>query len=257
MEPKLLELNMSNTLTGRGITDISTPIDESPFAKFTGKGTDSYSDALITATANALGEKSPYRWAVNPMGSANLQTIAGYKRDGNWGSLIKFLTFQLQETIEQVVAFNERDQEGFRDATADVRVLLDAQQSVIPWSLESDYNEVVGKLYTRFDPTQELAEQTQAKYKALGVTTYIVHDHTTGMYVNRVSETVDGTDGEHYPKDKWLKSVNVQFPNFDLMEMSDTQPDSKILAVKNRDTFAVIGTKEEIRAWLAAQDAAE
>jgi hypothetical protein len=148
----------------------------------------------------------------------------------------------------------EHNQEDFRDATADIRVLLDAQQASVSWSLEDDYNEVVRNLYTRFDKNEEDANATQEKYRKLGVPTYIVHDEKTGLYVNRVAETVSGADGEHYPKDKWLKSINFKLPSFEQKPMQVNLSSTPITAVKNGETYAVFGTIAEIRQWLLAND---
>lgn len=194
-----------------------------------------------------MSSETKIQWPMNAYGSANLQAVAGYKQTNDWKDLANHLKYQLQETIEQVIAFNERDQLGYRDATADVRVLLDAQQASVTWSLEKDYNEVIGKLYTRFDKTNEDALLTQEKYAKLGVKTYIVHDENTGCYVNRVLEAVDGTDGEHYPAGKWLKSINVQFPSFEEEEMLVSDYDVKLNSFKNAGTYALIGDLPTIR----------
>lgn len=179
--------------------------------------------------------------------SEEMQRIAGYRKNNQWADLQKHLTYQLQETIEQVTAFNERNEEDFRDASGDIRVLLDAQKASVTYSLDADYNEIVEKLFTRLDDTLEGAEKTQAKYAALGVATYIVHDERTGQFINRVSETVDGTDGEHYPKDKWLKSYKFQTPTFELVGLQDDREvKPTIQVVKNAGTTMFIGSEEEL-----------
>lgn len=184
--------------------------------------------------------------------SEEMQRIAGYRKNNQWADLQKHLTYQLQETIEQVTAFNERNEEDFRDASGDIRVLLDAQKASVTYSLDADYNEIVEKLFTRLDDTIEGAEKTQAKYAALGVATYIVHDERTGQYINRVSETVDGTDGEHYPKDKWLKSYKFQTPTFELVGLQDDREShAKIQVVKNAGTTLFIGSEEELIKYAA------
>ncbi|BDH16675.1 MAG: hypothetical protein [Bacteriophage sp.] len=189
------------------------------------------------------------QWRVDTSGVVGVQRIAGYKPNNNWADLGKHLTYQLQETIEQVVAFNERNQEDYRDASSDVRVLLDAQQASVTWDLESDFNEVVSKLYTRFDATEEDALATQAKYAALGVETLIAQDPDTGRYVNKVAKSTRGQDGEYYPEGKFLKSVNFKLPEFALEPMQDTAEDKKIQVVQNKDTIAFIGTMDELVAY--------
>lgn len=182
--------------------------------------------------------------------SEEMQRIAGYRKNNLWSDLQKHLTYQLQETIEQVTAFNQRNEEDFRDASGDIRVLLDAQKASVTYSLDADYDEIVTKLFTRLDDTIEGAEKTQAKYANLGVKTYIVHDERTGQYINRVSETVDGTDGEHYPKDKWLKSYKYQTPTFELVGLEDNREEKpQIQVVKNAGTTMFIGSEEDLIAY--------
>lgn len=179
--------------------------------------------------------------------SEEMQRIAGYRKNNLWKDLQKHLTYQLQETIEQVTAFNQRHEEDFRDASGDIRVLLDAQKASVTYSLDEDYNEIVTKLFTRLDDTKEGAERTQQKYADLGVATYIVFDERTGQYINRVLETVDGTDGEHYPKDKWLKSYKYQTPVFEMVGLIEDREDApKISVVKNAGTTMFIGSEEEL-----------
>lgn len=182
-----------------------------------------------------------------PKTSEEMQRIAGYRKNNDWADLQKHLTYQLQETIEQVTAFNARNEEDFRDATGDIRVLLDAQKASVTYSLDDDYNEIVTKLFTRLDDTKEGAERTQQKYADLGVPTYIVFDERTAQYINRVAETTEGKDGEHYPKDKWLKSYKYQTPVFELVGLTDTrESNAKIQLVKNAGTVMFIGSEAEL-----------
>jgi len=82
---------------------------------------------------------------------------------------------------------------------------------------EEDYKAVLESLITRFDPTQEDAFSTEAKYEKLGVITRIHHDVETGMYVNIVKGYLDAEPSqelkEEYPVGKWLKSYKYQEPN--------------------------------------------
>lgn len=178
-----------------------------------------------------------------------MQRIAGYRKNNLWGDLKKHLTYQLQEVVEQVNAFNQRNEEDFRDASGDIRVLLDAQKASVTYDVDGDYNEIVEKLFTRLNDNEEDAKRTQQKYADLGVETYIVFDERTGQFINRVKETVDGTDGEHYPKDKWLKSYKFQTPSFELIGLEDNCPGDKIQVIKNAGTVMFIGSEEELIAY--------
>lgn len=179
--------------------------------------------------------------------SQEMQRIAGYRKNNLWSDLGKHLTYQLQETIEQVVAYNERNEEDFRDASGDIRVLLDAQKASVSYSLDDDYSEIVDKLFTRLDDNETCAKKTQDKYAALGVATYIVFDERTGKYINRVAETATGTDGETYPKDKWLKSYKFQTPTFELIGLIDERENKpKITTVTNSGVTMFLGTEDEL-----------
>lgn len=179
--------------------------------------------------------------------SEEMQRIAGYRKNNLWSDLQKHLTYQLQETAEQVVAFNQRNEEDFRDATGDIRVLLDAQKASVTYSLDEDYEEIVSKLFTRLDDSEEGALKTQQKYADKGVETYIVFDERTAQYINRVKESVEGNDGEFYPKDKWLKSYKFQTPVFEMVGLIEDRPNiDKIQVVKNAGTLLFVGSEEEL-----------
>lgn len=129
------------------------------------------------------------------------------------------------ECLELLDAVVTGDFSELRDALADKRVTLNGFATILPFSLSDDYEKVIQWLFTRFDSSLDDAIRTHEKYKAIGVTTYIEKNTIKGLtyagsntpkeyHVNKVKETVTGTDGEIYPKGKFLKSINYNKGGF-------------------------------------------
>lgn len=70
-----------------------------------------------------------------------------------------------------------------------------------------DMLEVTKSNLSKVCPDEADAEQTQLKYKVMGVPTYREPCPTFDGFIIKVQETVRGTDGKEYPKGKFLKSV--------------------------------------------------
>ena len=113
------------------------------------------------------------------------------------------------------------DSSLLRDALADKRITLNGFQSILPFSLIEDYREAVENNFTRFDISHERALDTQDKYDAIGVKTYITEvtlqdgDQTTTYFANKVKENCTDIHGENYVAGKWVKSKyfhNDDFP---------------------------------------------
>lgn len=162
-----------------------------------------------------------------PEGSVQLQQYAGCKQDNKWSDVIRYMRYLGQEFIEATEAVNSRDVDSFRDAIADMRVLLDAFAACTTINIEADYSEVVAKLKTRFDVTEEDALMTQKKYAQLGVTTEIRYNEESKVYANIIVKDVTGIDGEFYPKGKFMKSHKFAEPQLKAMaqEMNDDTDD--------------------------------
>lgn len=112
-----------------------------------------------------------------------------------------------------------------RDGLSDKRVTLNGFSTILPFSLSDDFAHTIENLFTRFDSSLEDAILTQQKYAQIGVATIIEknilidedgeHEDNPVYFVNKVEMDVTGTDGEFYPKGKFLKSVNFRNDNFD------------------------------------------
>ena len=112
-----------------------------------------------------------------------------------------------------------------RDGLSDKRVTLNGFSTILPFSLSDDFVHTMENLFTRFDSSLEDAILTQQKYAQIGVATIIEknvlidedgeHEDNPVYFVNKVEMDVTGTDGEFYPKGKFLKSVNFRNDNFD------------------------------------------
>ena len=139
--------------------------------------------------------------------------------------LMRQTRVDLGECLELLEAVATGDISELRDALSDKRVTLNGFATILPFSLSKDFDQTCENLYTRFDHNENDAALTQQKYQKIGVTTIIEKntiseyiDSKTQLpkvfYVNKVVEDVTGTDGEFYPKGKFLKSVNFKKDDF-------------------------------------------
>ena len=123
------------------------------------------------------------------------------------------LNIDASECGELWEAYIAGDMSMFRDALVDKRITLNGFQPIVPFPMIMDYRIGVENNFTRFDSSHGRALDTQAKYKALGVATYIVQvdledpTNPTTYFVNKVLDECVGTDGNTYAKDKWVKSA--------------------------------------------------
>lgn len=78
-------------------------------------------------------------------------------------------------------------------------------------NFEGAWGEIHASNLSKVCPDEADFKKTQAKYKKLGVAVY--GEKTDKGIVVKVSETVVGTDGEEYPKGKFLKSVSYKKPD--------------------------------------------
>lgn len=181
-----------------------------------------------------------------PIASKRLQNYAGCKQDNKWSDVIRYMRYLGQEFIEATEAVNTRDIDGFRDAIADMRVLLDAFSACTTIDLEEDYSEVVNKLETRFDLTEEDALLTKKKYEALGVTTETKYNQMYGIYATVVTETVTGVDGEYYPKGKFMKSHKFSEPQLKAMTHEMNNDTEDIIECYTNKGVKLLLSKDEV-----------
>lgn len=158
-----------------------------------------------------------------------INQIAGRSHPFNdWGNMKAQASINLEEAKEILVACEEQDFYKLRDSLADNRVTLFGFYAMCDLPLDDDFDEVVKCLYSRFDLTEELFEQTKAHWETKGLK---VSCHRTA-FMNPItdaepepSETsttywvaVSAEDqwlGENfYPKGKFLKSKFFKEPVF-------------------------------------------
>lgn len=86
---------------------------------------------------------------------------------------------------------------------------------------DSDFEEVCRKLLTRLCSSEEVAISTVKKYSdEYGIETYITGSpFIPGMFAVRSLEDQVGTDGENYPAEKFLKSIEFGEPVFKTLPM--------------------------------------
>lgn len=152
---------------------------------------------------------------------ADLNTIAGNLPIPDWTALERQCYLIELEFNEIKEAIAQQNVAKLRDAIADVHVTAGGLGFRLGVDGEADLTHVIDCLYSRFDADEEGQKLTAEKYAKLGVQTYchvanIVRDGIEKTYyVTKVKETIYGTDGEHYPAHKWLKSVHTVSPTFD------------------------------------------
>lgn len=155
--------------------------------------------------------------------------------DGFELQVMRQTKIDLLECLELLQAVALGDTQELRDALADKRVTLNGFSTVLPISLSGDFLQTVENLFTRFDGTEENAKLTQEKYAKLGVETYVAVTElldqdglSKKFYATKVKDTVVGADGETYPADKFLKSINFKKDNFEPIQNMSLNPELKI-----------------------------
>lgn len=131
--------------------------------------------------------------------------------------ILRQTKIDLSECLELLDAVVFGDTIEMQDAMSDKRVTLNGFATFLPMiSLTKNFEVTRDLLFTRFDSTIHNAVRTQEKYRALGIETYIAESIVNGnsYYANKVAEDVTGNDGEFYPRDKFLKSINYKKENF-------------------------------------------
>lgn len=156
--------------------------------------------------------------------------------------IVRQTKIDLSECLELLDAVVIGDTIELQDALSDKRVTLNGFATFLPISLSDNFAVTRDMLFTRFDTELHNAVRTQEKYRAIGVETYITESLVNGKsyYANKVAEDVTGDDGEFYPRDKFLKSINYKKENF--------QPIDGLF--NPEDTNAITGRWNVIRSML-------
>lgn len=156
------------------------------------------------------------------------------------------------ELLEGKLAASIGDLDSVRDAIADITLLALGQQGIIAGlDLAADYRLMCAYNMTRIPKSQEEAERTVIKYKTLGIETAI-HELELNIPEMGVNEKVfavrcineDQWDvrGEHYPPNKFVKSVEFLEPKYD-----EVKNVSIVKAKTDKDKIGTLFTKEMSR----------
>lgn len=117
--------------------------------------------------------------------------------------------------------WNTNNLNGMRDDIGDVLFTVLGLAHVMGFPADEDLRLICESQFTKFDASEEAAEQTKQKYLDLGVETYQIRkqlgsaEDDNFWIVTKSAKDQVGKDGKDYPKDKWLKSTNFKEPEFD------------------------------------------
>lgn len=157
---------------------------------------------------------------------ALLNNCAGNIIDPSWEVADKQMKIVQLEYDELVDGVKTKDLDKVRDGIADVLVTVYGLAHRLGLDADDDFltvvNSLYNSLYSRFDTTEEGAMLTHEKYAKIGVDTYYIATISDNVkrYITRVKVDCVGSDGETYPKDKWLKSYKFTQPLFQTLPKS-------------------------------------
>lgn len=113
------------------------------------------------------------------------------------------------EVLELLRAIKRRDLDGTRDALCDIMVFALGAFHIAGLDADADMQAVIDGVMTRFCRNEAELDQTVEKYAKLGITKV----YTVGAFPTlalKVAEDQVGTNGEQFPKGKFLKSVSYR-----------------------------------------------
>lgn len=182
----------------------------------------------------------------------NLRAGRVPERDVHSDAIINQFNLIESELLEGKQAAALGDLDGVRDAIADIMLLAMGQQGIIgDVNVDQDYRVMCAYNLTRIPKTMAEAERTVAKYSNLGIKTAI-HEVDLNLpelnFVEKVfavrciNEDQWDNRGEHYPPNKFVKSVDFHEPKY--------QPLSGVSIVRDNTSAEKIGslvTKEMSR----------
>lgn len=120
---------------------------------------------------------------------------------------LRLMESEIRETRKAV---NENNIEQFIDGVCDLLMTTFGQAARNVFPINEAFKIMADALMTRFDTHEKYAEKTRDKYEKLGIKTklHTVEHEGTTYFVT----LVDGDQGDEYPDNKWLKSVNTKSP---------------------------------------------
>lgn len=158
-------------------------------------------------------------------GSAEINQLVGNLHNSGWAAADKqigIIEAELLETRDDGV--NARNVYELRDGIGDLLFTVLGMAHRTGISASSDYKHVVASQYSKFDPTEEDALKTQAKYEALGMVTRYERRQIPGsdqwVYVTfSAKDQIDG-EGRKCGEGKWLKSYRFANPVFEALPLA-------------------------------------
>ncbi|BAW26749.1 hypothetical protein [Pseudomonas putida] len=153
-------------------------------------------------------------------GAAEINQLVGNLWNSGWGAADKqigIIESEFHETANDGIA--ARDVYELRDGVGDLIFTTLGLAHRTGLNAAADYAQVVASQYSKFDPTEEDALKTKAKYDALGMATRYERRQIPGtddwVYVTfSAKDQIDG-EGRKCGAGKWLKSYRFAEPVFD------------------------------------------
>lgn len=153
-------------------------------------------------------------------GAAEINALVGNHFNGGWPAIdkqIDIIESEFNETKDDGVG--ARNVHELRDGVCDLVFTTLGMSHRAGVHSAADYEKVVASQFSKFDPTEEDAIKTQAKYQALNMVTNYEQRQIPGtdewVYVTfSAADQIDG-EGRKCGKGKWLKSYRFQEPTFD------------------------------------------
>ena len=151
-------------------------------------------------------------------GRETITTPPGPKDYDNIESQLKIIESEFLELKDN---WRMKNLNGMRDDIGDILFTVLGLAHVMGFPADDDLRLICESQFTKFDASEESAEQTKQKYLLLGVETYQIRkqlgsaEDDNFWIVTKSAKDQIGKDGKDYPKDKWLKSVNFKEPVFD------------------------------------------
>lgn len=130
----------------------------------------------------------------------------------NWERIEKQCANIYGEYKELLEALEARDLDAVRDALCDINVFSLGAHHLLGIDANDDMRAVIEGVMTRFCKDEEDLGDTMMKYDALAVDYYPEGSYPTKCLKSARDQT--DTNGEFYPKGKFLKSASFREPMF-------------------------------------------
>lgn len=201
---------------------------------------------------------------IKPMGAAQLSKFINLRAGrtplmlASAQSVINQFNLIESELEEGKMAAAAGDLEGVRDAICDIVLLAFGQEGHIDGlNLDADFKTMCAYNMTRIPQTIEEAEETKEKYKKLGIETeaktiYLNLPQFEGYLYPVVCVNKDQWDskGNHYPPNKFVKSVKFQDAAFETIEGVAIEVEENLTGLGNLITEPMVDLfLKELSSW--------